>query len=208
MKTESVHSAGADACGKTLYRSINPSVTLKCFGVAAFRSQSARDYACLIDFDPAVLWWRCRTDPLVRSDVTVEFTSHHVDFVVETMAERQLVEVVDGDGTCVPWIEEAAARRGFRYKRVLSSEFAGSVRLRNVRDLLRYAGWSVPLGDRIRVLTALDEMSSLTLAECLSVVRDGRPLQTVVGMIVDGTITIDIDDAPLSPDAIVRRATR
>lgn len=207
MKT---HSYGSDAVasGSNLYRSISPSVTIKCFGVTAYRSRAARDYACLLDFDPSVLWWRCRTDPVINHDAAEGSPPYNVDFLVESLSARLLVEVVENDCPIAPWVEEAAARKGLRYKRIMASEFTGSIRLRNVRDLLQYAGWNVPLGDRIRVLTVLDEMGALTLSDCLSVVQDGRPLQTIVAMIVDGTVEIDIDDAPLSPDAIVRRATR
>ncbi|ASY56600.1 hypothetical protein SS05631_c16670 [Sinorhizobium sp. CCBAU 05631] len=78
-------------------------------------------------------------------------------------------------------------------------------RLQNARDLLRYAGWDTPLGDRIRILATLDEMGTLTLAECLSAVREGRPMQTVASMILSGVLEVDLDNALLGPDTVVRR---
>ncbi|PZM14840.1 hypothetical protein [Rhizobium tubonense] len=45
------------------------------------------------------------------------------------------------------------------------SDFAGSYPLGNAKDLLRYGFYRCPLGVKIRLLAALDEMGSLTVAE-------------------------------------------
>ncbi|MCV9961948.1 hypothetical protein OIU34_08540 [Pararhizobium sp. BT-229] len=41
------------------------------------------------------------------------------------------------------------------------AELEGSFRLRNAKDLLRCGFYRPPLGDRIRLLAAMDEMGSL-----------------------------------------------
>ncbi|WP_027666118.1 hypothetical protein [Rhizobium leguminosarum] len=52
------------------------------------------------------------------------------------------------------------------------------------------------------------ELGSLTLAECLAAVRDGRPMQTMAALIQKGHVEIDLDTELLGPDTVVRLASR
>lgn len=82
------------------------------------------------------------------------------------------------------------------------------VRLQNAVDLMRYVGCEVPLGDRVRILAALDEAGTLTLAETLSVMRESRPMHSVASLILSGVLEVDLSEALLGPDSVVRRASK
>jgi hypothetical protein len=205
MMTEPAHAAGDEACDYPNYRPYFPFLTLKCLGRPLYRSREARNYACLLDLDPSVVSWQCITHALADSHGPERY---YVDFMVEKDHERLLVEVWNRDLGNTEWISSLAEQFECRYHAVLMSEIRKQPRLQNARDLLRYAGYDAALGDRIRILAALDELGTLTLAECLSAVRDGRPMQTVAAMILGGHIEVELDEELLGPDTAVRRASR
>ncbi len=206
MKTVSAHAASDEACDTQHYRPFFPFTTLKCFGRSLYRSQQARDYACLLDVDPAVLSWSSFTRPIIADGAEQEPCKHYIDFIVETADEKLMVEV-GHRGSGVAWLPEVVERQGYRYKAVIMSEIERGPRLQNARDLLRYAGFHPRLGDRIRILGALAEYGTLTLAECLSLVREGRAMETVSALILTGIIFVDLDEALLGPDSVLRRIT-
>lgn len=205
MKTESPQAAGDDACDLPIYRPHFPVATLKCIGRPLYRSRDARDYASLLDIDTSVISWRCVTHA-VTDDIGAR--KYFVDFAVETEDSHLLVEVCPGTVGDTKWISRVAESFGYDYRAVVMPELRKGARLQNVRDLFRYAGSDVPLGDRIRILAALDEMGSMTLAECLAVVREDRPMRAVASMILCGVLEVDLDSALLGPDTAVRRAVK
>jgi hypothetical protein len=81
-------------------------------------------------------------------------------------------------------------------------------RLRNARDLLRYGNFRCPLGDRIRVMAALDEVGSFTVAEGLGLFRECSPMAGLASLVLQRILTLELDDALISPDTLVRRADR
>ncbi|MGV2124013.1 hypothetical protein ACQZ4R_13100 [Agrobacterium vitis] len=206
MTTGTAHFADRDVCISSHYRPRFPYSTLKCMGRPLFRSRSARDYACLLDLDPKVSAWRCMPLPIIDEPQPGKLREHYVDFAVETESEALLLDVQSAGSGIVGWIAEAVEQQGYRYRAVSFPELARSPRLQNAKDLIRYAGYHAPLGDRIRILAALEEMGTLTLAECLSVVRESMPMPTVVAMILAGILQIDLDEALLGPETVVRRA--
>jgi len=82
------------------------------------------------------------------------------------------------------------------------------IRVSNARDLVRYARYEASLGDRVRLMAALDEMGSLTLAECMAVVREGRPMDAVACLILRGHLEVDIDESLLGPGTVVRLGSK
>ena len=206
MRTESTHVAGDDPCVFKHYRPYYPFATLKCVGRPLYRSREARDYACLLDVDTKVSAWRCVPQPIIHDSGAGNLRRHYVDFAVETRCEALLVDVCGTNAVNATWIAEAAKKQGYRYQAVSFPELAGCTRLQNAKDLLRYAGYCAPLGDRIRILAALEEMGAMTLAECLSVVRESKAMATVATMILMGILDVGLDEALLSPDSVVRRA--
>ena len=74
--------------------------------------------------------------------------------------------------------------------------------------LLRYADYVVPLGDRLRLLAALDEHGSMPLAECLKAFRETNAVPGIAVLILHGYVEVELDDAPIGPETSVRRITR
>ncbi|ACE91181.1 hypothetical conserved protein [Rhizobium etli CIAT 652] len=178
-----------------------PLATIKCAGSPIFRSQAARDLACLLDVDPDVASWTC-----VGVELSYEGETYLTDFVVTGIDNRSFVVDVARDLPTPPdWIELAAERAGHGYRPVATKEFGDGFRLRNVKDLLRYGFYRCPLGDRVRILAALDEMGSLTVAEALSAFREGRPMACLAALILQGFLEIDMDEALIGPETVVRR---
>jgi hypothetical protein len=178
-----------------------PLATVKCAGHPVFRSQDARDFACLLDVDPDVARWTCDGVDLPYGGET-----YRVDFVVTGNDDRTfMVDVADDVPRPPDWIELAVGRLGHAYRPVAMKDFVDSNRLANAKDLLRYGFYRCPLGDRVRILAALDEMGSLTVAEALSAFREGRPMACLAALILQGFLEVDLDDALIGPETAVRR---
>ena len=184
----------------TLSPIYTPMATIKCDGRAQFRSQQARDFACLLDLDPDVARWST-APPLLRNGDD----EYQLDFVVLTENGSFLVDVGQEEPMPPIWLSAEIESMGHRYRSVAMIDFAESVRLRNAKDLLRYGFYRPPLGDRIRLLAGLEEMGSLTIAECLSAIQEGRPMPTLASLILQGFLEVDLDADLLSPESQVRR---
>ncbi|MBD9508003.1 hypothetical protein IB277_14430 [Ensifer sp. ENS07] len=102
-------------------------------------------------------------------------------------------------------LADAAEAQSHRYRQVSSSEVYDGFRLRNAKDLLRYAGHSVPLGDRMRLLSVLDEQGPLSFADCLRAVRETQPVAALASLILQGFLEVELDDAIIGPETMVRR---
>lgn len=206
--TFTAHSSSDDACDRpSSYKKRFPSATAKCRGWTLYRSQEASDYACILELDPTVIHWRCVTRPFVNDSGARKPHYRFVDFAVKTTNEETLlIDIWRGTPDIIQWLPGVAARLGYRYQ-AISIFDVNPVRLQNARDLVRYAGWEATLGDRIRILAGLEEMGSLTLAECLGAVREGRAMASIASMILSGQLEVDLDDRLLGPDSVVR-ATR
>ena len=202
MTTES---ARVEASHLPDYRPRFPVATLKAIGRPVFRSQEARDYACLLDLDPDVVSWQSVTHPL--TDVGDCRGHHHVDLEVHTATASLMVEVCTGNAAAPSWLRSTLEECGFHYQMVRFSDL-NPVRVANARDLIGYAKREATLGDRLRVLAALDEMGTLTLAECLTAVREGRAMETIASLILRGHLDVDLDDDLLAPDSVVRRCAK
>ncbi len=178
-----------------------PRGTVRCIGKPAFRTQIARDVGCLLDVDHQVSEWSCL--PLV---LTAGDDSHAPDFVVRRGDRQVLVDAFTAswprpDG----WIEAAAIRRGYSYELWSEEQIRAGYRLVNSRDLLRYATWECPLGDRVRLLAALDEAGSLTVAECLPAFLETRPVAGLASLILQRFVDVELDDAPKGMPRLGRR---
>lgn len=179
-----------------------PTATVKCEGIGIYRSQAARDVACLLDLNPSIASWQCMSVSLdVSGDVHIsDFETFHEDGRVV------LIDAPDRSHLVAPAaIEAEAGRQGCRYQLLSRSEVYDGFRLRNARDLLRYGNYTVPLGDRLRVLAALDEHGSLPLIDCLKAFVESRPVPGIASLILHGYLEVDLDDAPLGPESQVRR---
>ncbi len=76
-----------------------------------------------------------------------------------------------------------------------SSEIYDGYRLQNAKDLLRYVNYSVPLGDRMRVLAILEEQGPLPFGDCLRIIRETQPVAALASMILRGFVEVELDEA-------------
>ena len=72
-------------------------------------------------------------------------------------------------------------------------------------NILRYGNYQCPLGDRIRVMATIEEVGSFTVAEGLSLFREISPMAGLASLILQRLIVVDLDDALIGPDTVVRR---
>lgn len=86
-----------------------------------------------------------------------------------------------------------------------ADEIYDGPRLKNAKDLLRYANYNVSLGDRLRLLSALDEHGTLTVAESLTAFSETMPVAGLAVMILHGFIEVDLDASLIGPETTVRR---
>lgn len=175
-----------------------PLSNVRCDGPVLFRDQLARDIACILDVDDDILSWSCRSFTLSH-----EGQIYRPDFLVKRVGSSCLIDGVR-DEAAPPWVRDAARGAGLDYEQIDASSLP-RVRLRNARDLLRYARHEAALSDRIRLLAALDECSSLTVAEALIVFRETKPMAGLASMILHRFITIDLDDRLIGPETVIRR---
>ncbi len=180
-----------------------PKNTVRCVGRPMFRTQVARDVGCLLDVDPTVISWTCL--PLVLS----RRNRHHVpDFSVTRLEGANLVDVqpMFGKRPALDWVGEAALAQGYQYETRNEAELRGSIRLENARDLLQYAAYRPSLGDRVRILTILEECGSLPLSSCLQAVRTGHDaIAVIASLALQRFIEIELDEARIGPGTIISR---
>lgn len=180
-----------------------PAATVRCEGSKTFRSQAVRDVACLLDVGSSVISWRCMPELLSATGHFADLQVFHDDGHVE------LIDAFDKDVVLeMAILEDAAKRSGATYRMVTREEVYGGFRLRNAKDLLRYGNYNVPLGDRLRLLAALDEQGSLTVADSLKAFQETRPVAGLAVLILQRYLDVALDDAPLGPETTVRRITR
>ncbi|WP_245498844.1 hypothetical protein [Rhizobium leguminosarum] len=178
-----------------------PLSTVRCVGPVLFRDQLARDIGCLLDIDDDVVAWSCQSLPVSDGQNT-----YRPDFVVK---RADVSFVIDGlrDDPPPPWVRDKVRDAGHAYE-LIERDAVPYVRLKNAKDLLRYARHEAALSDRIRLLAALDEDSSLTVAEALMVFRETKPVAGLASLFLQRFITMDLDDRFIGPETIVRRKSR
>ena len=183
-----------------------PLTTLKCEGKRQFRSQVARDLACLLDVNSAVTSWTCMPPHLETVGC-----GHIADFsIITANGASSLLDAPDRAGLVdVEALTDAAAAIGWKYRLVDSQELYDGHRLRNVKDLLRYANHDVPLGDRLTVLATLSDNGTLTFSECLQLFKECKPIAGLASLILrENMLEIDLDETLIGPETTVRRIQR
>ncbi len=175
-----------------------PLSTIRCDGPVLFRDQLARDIGCILDLDDDVLSWSCRSFALSHGGQT-----YRPDFLVKRADCSFLIDGVREEAA-PEWVREKAKASGLGYEKIEASSLP-RVRLKNAKDLMRYARYEAALSDRVRLLAALDEYSSLTVAEALIVFRETKPMAGLASMILHRFITIDLNAHLIGPETVVRR---
>jgi hypothetical protein len=96
-----------------------------------------------------------------------------------------------------------AVKTGCKYE-VVDRKSVPPGRLKNAKDLLRYGGYETPLSDRIRLLAALEDNGSLTVAECLPAFQDIKPIAGLASLVLHRFVTMDLDEI-IGPETQVTR---
>jgi len=183
--------------------SFTPRGAVRCVGLPMFRTPLARDVGCLLDLDPSVISWTCL--PLVLSNRN---RRHVPDFAVTRATGAHLVDTIPASGRAIPpqWASDAAQKLGYGYETHHEASLRGNVRLENARDLLQYAAYRVSLGDRLRVLTLLEDHGPMSLSACLQAIRHGHDaIGVIAALVLRRFIEIELDEAPIGPDTRVSR---
>lgn len=170
---------------------------VRCVGPVFLTSPLARDVGCLMDLDSTVSAWTCRS-----LKFSYGFDRHKPDIIAEKDDGIMVIDVVSR-GAPPFWIADVVVGEGYAYKAISRGDI-DPIRLKNCRDLLRYAGVDVPLGDRIRLLAGLDEHGTLTLAESLSAFRETNPIAGLASLVLQRFVEIDLDSM-IGPETLVRR---
>ena len=185
------------ATGST-FRAFEPRNTVRCTDDPVFRSQTARDIACLLDVDPDVVSWTTNSAPII---IGAERIQH--DLTVRYADRTEFLVAVDDDNHPSDGLVASARQSGFEVRTLAAGDIAGD-RLENSRELLRYAKWTVALGDRVRLLAALEQEGSLPLAECMSVMRSGRdPIAAIAALCLRRFVELDLDSGRIGPQTRV-----
>jgi len=193
-----LYAAYSEASTKQFY----PKGTVRCSGDPMFRSQLARDLACMLDVDREVVAWLC-----LPIELNADFGPHVPDVMVDYQdGKRVFLDAVEEEGSCD--IAEAAAIAGIHHRFVTRTSIQEGFRLQNARDLLRYANYRTPLNDRVRLLAILDDAGSVSIGECLTVFREVQPMTGVAWMILHRMIETDLDAAMIGPESVLRRFQR
>lgn len=181
----------------------HPLGTIRCSNPSFYRSQLVRDFACLLDVDDDVVGWCCRPYGMDEVLLEIGWEGPPVDLLASYADGRDVYfHVVDSEGD--PEVTEAAACRRIWHRFVTAKDIRAGYRLQNAKDLLRYANYQTPLGDRIRLLAALEQEGSATVTECLSVFREISPMAGLSSLILRRWVTIDLDLELIAPHTTVR----
>ena len=183
-------------------RRFGPVGTVFCIGRPVFRSQIARDLALLLDLDPAVTAWSCLPAVVELASADGEIVNHVPDFRVVGSEGRE--SFLDAGETGLTPIGPTIT-----YRPIPEDEIRVEPALSNAREMMRYAKRVVPLGDRVRLLAYLEEMSPITLIEAASAMRESpEPIGAVVALALKRVIALEWRETPIGPETQVRSRCR
>lgn len=198
MRAERLTAAGAASPSPraTPFGSSGNYRPLRCRGEVAFASALAADMARMLDIDPAVDHWRCRVPLGTAGNGHVadlaSFGSRGEEFLL--MAPDGLMP---GDGACGSLPPNA---------RFIGPDDIDVVRLENAKAILPFARWRVSLDDRVRLLAVLEDEGSVTLADCLGIMRNtSRPVASVASLALARIVDLDLDEPIGARTRVIRR---
>jgi hypothetical protein len=163
----------------------------------------ARDLACILDLDRETRSW-CTPGPVLD----VRDGGHIPEFkVTDQHGEIAFLDITAPLPSSDQADVEAASRAlGASYRLMRREEvYDGGFRLPNARDLLKYAKVTVTLADRVRLLGLLDQEGSLPMSDCLGAIRNSEPVAAIASMILHSFVDVELDEAILGPETMVRR---
>ena len=179
-------------------RRFGPPGTVFCRGRPIFRSQLARDLGLLLDLDRSVVEWSCLPQIVELADSSGEIIERVPDFLVLDIEDRS--RFVDAGAARLKPVDPLVAHQS-----VSVDEIRREPALTNARQMMRYANRVVSLGDRVRLLAWLEEMSPITLIEAASAMRESaEPVGAVIALALKRVVSIDWQESSIGPETQVR----
>ncbi|MDD1498849.1 hypothetical protein PVA19_10545 [Agrobacterium sp. CNPSo 3708] len=179
-----------------------PFGTVRCTNTPYFKSQLARDQACLLDLDDDVVAWCCRPTGMDILLLQRGWRGEVPDFMA-SYANGQDVYISVREERGDPELTEIAACGRFTHTYASRAQINSGYRLQNAKDLLRYARYRCPLGDRMRILSALEHEGSATVAECLDAFKEINPMAGLSSLILHRFVALELDVEPIAPTTTV-----
>lgn len=182
--------------------------TVRCLGTPRFRNPMAQDLGCLLDVDPSVEAWECLPFGVTLEDPTGKQRRHVPDFLVSrTDGSTVLVDAIpvpESENSIAGFCTTGRAEQG--YEQILETQIRGGPRLSNAKELLRYAGVRISLSERIHFMAMLDERGPVAISECLRGCRSATdPIALIAVLTLRRLIDMDLDQAPIGPETVIRR---
>lgn len=182
---------------KPEFRIFEPLNTVRCTDDPVFRSQTARDIACLLDVDPEVDAWVTNSAPII---IGADRIQH--DLKVRYADRIEYLVAVDSDNPVADDLVARVQRSGLKLRKLAAADIAGE-RLENARELLRYARWHVSLSDRVRLLAFLEQEWSVPLADCLPVIPGRDAIASIAALCLGRFVELDLDSGRIGPQTRV-----
>ncbi len=182
--------------------------TVRCQGTPLFRSGLVRDLSCLLEVDPGVETWECLPFAIMLESTSGERRRHVPDFrVLRSDGSTMLIDALPAAGFKNRMAGlQAIDLADQRYEQVPEHSIRIEPRLSNAKELLRYAGVQVSLSDRVRFLAMLDEYGPTPISECLRGSRSAiDPITMIAVLTLRRFIDMDLDEAPIGPETVIRR---
>lgn len=177
----------------------------KAVGPLAARTRLHADFLLVCEFDPSVAAVSEADEAIVVGDNDL----HAPDYRIECDHGSVLVDVLAS--AYGPTIErfraigQAARAEGLAYRLETAATLRADVRFQAARLIYDCRRRSVPAGDRVRILHALDENGALPLVEVSGLAHasiDG--VAAVLALACEGLVEIEIQRG-IVPEALVRR---
>ena len=183
-----------------------PLRSMRCIALPAFRSQLARDLGCWLDVNPEVDTWECLPCAVHIPGYGGRGALRVPDLRVYWVdGSATFLDADAGQGPSSSGALQIETTAG-PYRTITEAEIRAEPRLSNAKELLRYAGYEVPLGDRIQFLSMLEENGPTPLSDCLRGLR-GRtdPIAMIAVLTLRRFISMDLDEAPIGPETVIQR---
>ncbi|MGV1914282.1 hypothetical protein [Rhizobium sp. 22-785-1] len=203
MKPTDLAGHGMRTDGSEPVERFRPFGTVRCTNPPYFKSQLARDQGCLLDVDDDVVAWCCRPTGMNILLLQRGWRGEPPDFMATyTNGQEVYISVREERGD--PQLTEIAACGRFTHVYVSRAQINSGYRLQNSKDLLRYARYRCPLGDRMRIMSALEHEGSVTVAGCLDAFREINPIGGLSSLVLHRFLSIELDVEPIAPTTTVR----
>lgn len=195
----STHKDTSPVCDCATSIAFIPRYTMRCMGTPTCRTQHALDVATLLDVDDTIISWSCNMPAVSLNGHFYKF-----DFTAEHVLGRSFI-MAASEGIDLDVFASVEADNIDCNLHIYRPSDLNRIRLQNANDILVYSRFRVSLDERLRLLCLLNEFGSASIAECMTALRSQSPMAALSSLFLHRLIEIELDDALIGPDTIVRR---